>query len=130
MKAWEELHLGQEALGGLSAGIVGTMIGFPLDMIKTRMQTGSTTKGDNMISVGRKIVHQEGIRGLYKGLVPPLLSLSILNITTFTQYTFYRELYNANPGWDKRNFFAGMSCSLVSSIVSTVENLVKASCLL
>lgn len=36
MKAWQELHLGEEALGGLSAGIVGTVIGYPLDVVKTR----------------------------------------------------------------------------------------------
>ena len=29
-------HLGEEAVGGLSAGIVGTLLGFPLDLVKTR----------------------------------------------------------------------------------------------
>lgn len=124
MKKWKDLHLGEEALGGLSAGIVGTVIGFPLDLVKTRMQTGSTTQS-NIFSVGRSIVRNEGIPALYKGIAPPLISLSILNTITFAQYSFFREFYNANPGWDYRNFFAGSTCSAVGSLVSTVENLVK-----
>lgn len=124
MKSWKEMHLGEEALGGLSAGILGTVIGYPLDVVKTRMQTG-TTKQTSIFSVGRSIVKKEGFPALYKGLWPPLISLSILNTITFTQYSFYRELYNANPGWDYRNYLAGISCSPVAGVVSTVENLVK-----
>ena len=30
------VNLGEEALGGLAAGIVGTVLGFPLDLVKTR----------------------------------------------------------------------------------------------
>jgi solute carrier family 25 carnitine/acylcarnitine transporter 20/29 len=88
------------------------------------MQTGNT-KQTSVFAVGKNIVKKEGITALYKGLWPPLISLSILNTITFTQYTFYRELYNANPGWDYRNYLSGISCSPVAGIVSTVENLVK-----
>jgi hypothetical protein len=126
MKSWEELHLGEEAVGGLSAGVLGTVIGFPLDLIKTRMQTGFTQQ-KSIFAVGRSIVKEEGVAALYKGLWPPLISLSILNTITFAQYSFWREFYNANPGWDHRNFYAGLSCSPIAGIVSTVENLVKVS---
>ena len=63
---FQRVNLGEEALGGLSAGIVGTVIGFPLDVIKTRMHTG-TTKG-GMRGVASRIVRTEGIRSLYKGI--------------------------------------------------------------
>ena len=124
MKNWKDLNLGEEALGGLSAGVVGTVIGFPLDLVKTRMQTGSAT-GKSMFGIGRAIVQNEGILALYKGIAPPLISLSILNTVTFTQYTFFRDMYDANPGWDIRNAAAGVSCSPVASTVSTIENLIK-----
>jgi solute carrier family 25 carnitine/acylcarnitine transporter 20/29 len=125
MKPFKELHLGEEAIGGLSAGVIGTIIGFPLDVVKTRLQTGVVDSNQNILSIGRGIVRQEGLSGMYKGVGPPLISLSILNTTTFTQYAYFRELYMANPGWDYRNFLAGISCAPVSGIVSTVENLVK-----
>jgi solute carrier family 25 carnitine/acylcarnitine transporter 20/29 len=127
MKSWKDLHLGEEALGGLSAGIIGTVIGFPLDLVKTRMQTGLADKNASILAVGKSIVRKEGLPALYKGIGPPLVSLSILNTITFTQYSFFREYYNANPGWDRRNYLAGISCSPVAGIVSTIENLVKVS---
>eukprot|EP00532_Pseudo-nitzschia_australis_P005676 CAMPEP_0168164020 /NCGR_PEP_ID=MMETSP0139_2-20121125/700_1 /TAXON_ID=44445 /ORGANISM="Pseudo-nitzschia australis, Strain 10249 10 AB" /LENGTH=305 /DNA_ID=CAMNT_0008080981 /DNA_START=297 /DNA_END=1211 /DNA_ORIENTATION=- len=128
MKSLEELHLGEEAIGGLSAGILGTIIGFPLDLIKTRLQTGSSSSQGgppSILSVGKEIVRGEGIPALYKGVGPPLISLSILNTTTFIQYAYFRELYSASPGWDHRNFLAGMSCAPFSGFVSTVENFTK-----
>jgi solute carrier family 25 carnitine/acylcarnitine transporter 20/29 len=121
-----DLRLADEAIGGLSAGILGTLIGYPLDLVKTRMQTGVASGGRDVLSIGRHLVQTEGLAGLYKGVGPPLVSLSILNTTTFTQYTYYRErLYMANPGWDHRNLLAGLSCAPFSGLVSTVENLVK-----
>ena len=130
MKSLEELHLGEEAAGGLSAGIIGTIIGFPLDLIKTRLQTGSSSSSSkggrpSILSVGKDIVRSEGIPALYKGVGPPLISLSILNTTTFIQYAYFRELYHAGPGWDSRNFLAGISCAPASGLVSTVENFTK-----
>jgi len=130
MRSAKELHLGEEAVGGLSAGILGTIVGYPLDLIKTRLQTGSTKSTSSgqqhsILSVGKGIVRSEGIGALYKGVGPPLISLSILNTTTFIQYAYFRELYQANPGWDIRNFLAGVSCSPFAGIVSTVENFTK-----
>ena len=126
MHTWKELHLGQEALGGLSAGIVGTVIGFPLDLVKTRMQTGGNEVASKSIfSVAGSIIRTEGLLAMYRGITPPLISLSILNTITFTQYTYFREVYSGKPGWDIRNGLAGMSCSIAAGVVSTVENLVK-----
>ncbi len=126
MKSVKDLRLGDEAIGGLSAGILGTIIGFPLDLIKTRLQTGTSSSGrQSILSVGKDIVRTEGIPALYKGVGPPLISLSILNTTTFIQYAFFREFYKAGPGWDHRNFLSGISCAPFAGIVSTVENFTK-----
>ena len=124
-KSWKDLHLGEEALGGLCAGIVGTVIGFPLDTVKTRMQTGSAHHSHNLLQVGMTVAKQEGLWSLYKGIGPPLISLSVLGTLTFTQYSYFQELYQSNAGWDYRNYLAGISCSPVAGMVSTIENLVK-----
>lgn len=62
---------------------------------------------------------------MYKGVGPPLISLSILNTTTFMQYAYFRESYQSEHGWDARNFAAGASCAPFAGIVSTVENFIK-----
>lgn len=115
-------YLTQEALGGLSAGIIGTLIGYPLDVLKTRMQTGETRNG---ISVLASILRMEGMSGLYKGVGPPLLSLSILNTMSFTSYSYFRESFGGSNGWDYRNGLAGMMGAPAFAMISTLENRLK-----
>jgi solute carrier family 25 carnitine/acylcarnitine transporter 20/29 len=115
--------LAEEAVGGLSAGIIGTVIGFPLDTIKTRMQTQSVSAG--ILATGNSVVRKEGALALYKGILPPLISLSILNTLTFTSYSYLQSLLHATRGWDGRNALAGSLCGVAAGTVSTVENLVK-----
>lgn len=112
---------------GLSAGVIGTVIGFPLDTIKTRMMlSGGSTASHSIFSMGRSIVGSEGVLGLYRGLVPPLLSLSALNTINFTSYSYFRqEVFHASNGWDFRNALSGLAIGPVSSLISTVENVVK-----
>ena len=55
--AESKIDLRAEALGGLAAGVIGTVIGYPLDLVKTRMQT-SKTKGNNMFTLGLRIVRK------------------------------------------------------------------------
>jgi len=123
----KDLSLGEEACGGFAAGIVGTVIGFPLDVVKTRLQTGSSKYGQSQSiwSVAKSIVTREGLGGMYKGVGPPLISLSILNTTTFMQYAYFREFFQSNHGWDGRNFLSGAACAPFAGIISTVENFIK-----
>jgi len=115
--------LSEEAVAGLSAGIVGTVIGYPLDVIKTRMQTQTRTGG--ILSTGLNIARNEGILSLYKGIAPPLISLSILNTVNFTSYSYFQSFFQSERGWDWRNALAGSVVGPFASTVSTIENLVK-----
>ena len=88
------------------------------------MQTsGSANVG--ILSTGMHILRTEGPRTLYKGVGPPLISLTILNITTFTSYSHLHNQLDAERGWDWRNAVAGGLCGPISSPVSTIENVVK-----
>jgi len=114
--------LTQEAVGGLSAGVVGTVIGFPLDTVKARQQILGS---EGVVSTAGRIVRNEGALSLYRGIVPPLLSLSILNTLNFTSYSYFQTAYGARRGWDARNALAGATVGPLASSVSTVENLIK-----
>lgn len=130
-KTKQKMHLGQEALGGLSAGIVGTVIGYPLDLIKTRMQTAPPSSSsvvrppNRMVGMAIYVVRNEGFSALYRGMGPPLLSLSILNTLNFTSYSYFRNLYSAQRGWDIKNALAGMTGAPLAGTISTVENFIK-----
>jgi len=120
-----------EAIGGLSAGILGTFIGFPLDTIKTRMQTdkqsaqSSNPRSSSILTTGRKIISTEGWRGFYRGVGAPLISLSLLNTINFASYAKLRKLVNAEYGWDWRNAAAGVMVGPFASTISTIEHVVK-----
>ena len=62
---------------GAIAGVTGTSIIYPLDMVKTRLQT--QTAGQQLYKGGvdcfRSIVRTEGVRGLYKGLPANLIGI-------------------------------------------------------
>ena len=125
------VNLRLEALGGLCAGIVGTVIGYPLDLIKTRMQTdpqlmNHNNKNNGIIRIGVGIFRNEGYQALYKGMVPPLISLSLLNTMNFASYNYVRSnLLHAERGWDVRNGLAGMVGGPLGSTISTVEHMLK-----
>lgn len=68
------------------ASFVGTIIGFPLDTVKTRMQTHKNyTSYFDCIS---KTYTKEGTRGFFRGIWAPLISTSFsksLSVSIFTQ---------------------------------------------
>lgn len=66
---------GASLLGaGICAGLLGTLATQPADTIKTRMQAfpdpASHPAYRSMLSAGREIVAQRGVRGLFNGLLP------------------------------------------------------------
>ena len=81
----------EEATAGCAAGVVGTLIGFPLDSLKTRMQAGQAGAAPGMVSLGRKIVQEEGVGGFYRGVASPLAALTILNTLNFSSYANMRK---------------------------------------
>ena len=58
-------------------------------------------------------------------MVPPLLSLSILNTLNFASYNVVRSKLNASRGWDIRNGIAAFLTAPIGSSISTVEHMIK-----
>ncbi|KAJ1735444.1 mitochondrial aspartate-glutamate transporter agc1 [Coemansia sp. Benny D160-2] len=67
---------------GAVAGVTGVSIIFPLDMVKTRLQNqkpatpGGKPPYAGVVDCFRQIVRGEGVRGLYRGLVPNLAGVT------------------------------------------------------
>jgi hypothetical protein len=87
------------------------------------MQTNHNNRG--ILATARSIVQSQGVSALYKGVGPPLLSLSILNTVNFTSYSYFSSQLGSQAGWDFRHALAGGICGPLASTVSTVENLIK-----
>jgi solute carrier family 25 (mitochondrial aspartate/glutamate transporter), member 12/13 len=66
---------------GAIAGALGAFVVYPIDLVKTRMQNQrSGVIGqrlyDNSIDCARKIIRNEGFKGLYAGLPPQLVGVA------------------------------------------------------
>lgn len=83
---WKDL-----VAGGMAGGI-GTYLTNPLDVIKTRLQTGNALKYSGVWDCGYTILKEEGPKAFMKGSVPRLIHKIPANAVFFLSYEFFRRL--------------------------------------
>jgi len=85
-------------LSGAAFGMISPVVGHPFDLVKTKMQTsqsspsasGTTPKHHGNATsrdVVRRIYRTEGLRGFYKGFVPPFVASIGFRSAQFTAYS-------------------------------------------
>ena len=81
-------------IAGSVGGILGTIVGYPFDTIKVRIQTMQRTNNkNNIINCIKKTFRNENIGGFYKGLLSPLLTVSLVNATVFYSFDITKKTY-------------------------------------
>ncbi|KIW83387.1 hypothetical protein Z517_02632 [Fonsecaea pedrosoi CBS 271.37] len=66
---------------GSIAGAFGAFMVYPIDLVKTRMQNQRSSRPgerlyENSIDCARKVIRNEGFRGLYSGVLPQLVGVA------------------------------------------------------
>lgn len=82
--------------GVLACGLTHTAV-TPLDVVKCNMQT-DPTKYTGIFQGFRKIVAEQGARGLFKGWVPTALGYSAQGACKFGFYEFFKKYYSDLAG--------------------------------
>lgn len=98
----ESLGLKLTLLCGAASGTLSTVVTFPFDTIRRRMQIQNLhiAQKDRLSAVGqmRVLMQNEGIKGVYRGLGPELLKVIPMVGTMFTVYEFLKVNLNIQTG--------------------------------
>ncbi|KAJ3090273.1 hypothetical protein HK102_004255 [Quaeritorhiza haematococci] len=106
----EPLTLGQHAAAGLAAGIVVSFVATPVEQLKARMQVqydASTRLYTGPIDCARKLVQNNGISGLFKGLSGCLLFRSFFWVLWGSYDIYVKQLKKWGVSQEWVPFFAG-----------------------
>lgn len=81
-----------QATGGLIAGATASCITTPLDTIKTRLQVMGHDKRPSTTQVVKKLISEDGWKGLYRGLGPRFFSMSAWGTSMILAYEYLKRL--------------------------------------
>jgi len=112
-------------IAGSVAGAAGLVVGHPFDTVKVRLQTSQTYTG--VTHCVRKIVVEEGMRALYKGMMAPMASVSAMNAVFFGAYTGVLQYVDTDLETPKisSTFIAGTVSGLLAGFISGPTELIK-----
>lgn len=90
------------ALGSI-AGAFGALVVYPIDLVKTRMQNQrSSSVGQflykNSVDCAKKVVTNEGFKGLYSGVLPQLVGVAPEKAIKLTVNDLVRSYFSSRPG--------------------------------
>ncbi|EIE87690.1 hypothetical protein RO3G_12401 [Rhizopus delemar RA 99-880] len=98
-----------------SAAVVSVLAGFPFDSIKTRMQTHHY---DSIISCVKTTYVEEGTKGFFRGMIPPLITVSIIKSASFSIYEGTKKALVRDGVFKNDTIQSTMALSTVSGSVS------------
>ncbi|TVY84398.1 putative mitochondrial carrier [Lachnellula suecica] len=81
-----------------ASSVLSTFFAFPLDSVKTRMQTYKYTSFTDCV---RHTYQTERFRGFFRGVAAPMVSVTLVRTISFSVYQKSKYTYAA---WFKRNF--------------------------
>ncbi|QDZ22658.1 mitochondrial carrier protein [Chloropicon primus] len=119
----------REFVAGTAGGCAGVFAGHPLDVVKTRLQSGTNALGANVVECFRKLFVKEGLKGFYKGILPPIVSNAPVSAGVFTTYGWaLRQLHGSERQHEaslRDVAKAGFAAGVVSSVIVTPADLIK-----
>ncbi|OWZ65065.1 hypothetical protein AYX14_04173 [Cryptococcus neoformans] len=90
---WLRQH--KVVVSATSASVISTFAGFPLDSLKSRLQ--SSREKVSIPRLAAEVVREEGIGGLWRGFPLPLITISIVRTISFTIYSSTKRILNSTP---------------------------------
>ncbi|KAG9128056.1 carnitine transporter [Ceratobasidium sp. 392] len=85
-------------LSGGVGGVSAVLVGHPFDLTKTRLQTAPAGTYTGALDVVKKTLARDGVRGLYRGMGPPLAGVTPIFAISFWGYDLGKKIvYRFTP---------------------------------
>ncbi|KAG8715322.1 hypothetical protein FRC08_010711 [Ceratobasidium sp. 394] len=114
---------------GTIGGMVGLAVGFPFDTIKVRLQHPETmSRYRNSMTALVKIVQEERVAGLFKGISSPMAGCAFLNGLVFASTGFLIQAQLSDPSSKPtlaQITLAGAGTGIIGSLIATPTELIK-----
>lgn len=126
-----------ELTAGGIAGSLGILSTQPMDTIRIRLQSSANSMGilgsyGGVFDCAQATLRKEGIRGLYKGVASPTITVGIMNAVLFFSYENASALVKRNNHIDQSRdltfpqvMLAGGAAGFATSFVTAPTELVK-----
>jgi len=82
-------------ISGGFGGVCAVLVGHPFDLTKTRLQTAAPGMYTGAIDVVKKTLAKDGITGMYRGMVPPILGVTPIFAVSFWGYDMGQKIIRA-----------------------------------
>ncbi|OBZ69202.1 Solute carrier family 25 member 47-A [Grifola frondosa] len=117
----ESLRRNKAVVCALSASYISTFAGYPLDSLKSRLQT--TKHRISIPKLALLVYQEEGVIGFYRGLWIPLMTISFVRAASFTIYSRTKEYFRDRHWLTRNNILdvsatGGISGALSGSLIS------------
>ncbi|CDW73932.1 mitochondrial substrate carrier family protein [Stylonychia lemnae] len=116
-------------LSGGMAGMVASMFSTPMDLIKIRMQASDyTQQRRSILSHGKEIYQNWGLKGLWKGVQPTVFRAILLNATFLASYDHTKHTlinYKILPDGQVNHMVSSIISGICIALVITPIDLIK-----
>lgn len=120
--------------GSLAGGAI-CIVGHPLDTIKVRLQTQQQGKQFfNAWQCATFTVKNEGVRGLYKGMFGPLITVPLINAIVFSTYEQGKRVLHTDTNTSLSLWaillaggYAGLCNSIILSPIDVIKSRLQTS---
>jgi solute carrier family 25 carnitine/acylcarnitine transporter 20/29 len=125
----EWLDVVKDLNAGTVGGVAGIVAGHPLDTVKVRLQTADTSSRRGVIPLMRHIAASEGVTGLYRGLLSPILSNAPINAVVFAVQGLVargmKEKFDTEHLTASQQFFSGSCAGFVQTLFAAPSEHIK-----
>lgn len=135
-KGGKEPTLTQRIIAGLLTGAFGIAVACPTDVVKIRLQAegkkpaGEPKRYKGSLDAYKKIITEEGFKGLYSGLIPNMMRNSIMNAAELASYDQIKSSIlfrfpKVDPDSKSLHFTCGLSAGFIAVVFASPVDVIK-----